>query len=217
LTDIRCGPRRELRFSLANPASPRSPLAAGLRLLNGLDRRQAAALVKEAAANHYLPQEVVDRIIANSDGVPLFIEELTRSVLERASGEKNNLNHLPEDQFTFGIVPTSLHDSLMGRLDRLPAGKEITQTASVIGREFSFEMLQTICEETPVQIERSLKELVDAQLIIPHGRPPEAVYLFKHALVQEAAYTKRTWGDVRLESAFRGRAEVRFRACQVSF
>ena len=160
-----------------------------VRLLNGLDRRQAAALVKEAAANHYLPQEVVDRIIANSDGVPLFIEELTRSVLERAPRENDNLNHSPEDQFTFGIVPTSLHDLLMGRLDRLPAGKEITQTASVIGREFSFEMLQTISEETPVQIERSLKELVDAQLIIPHGRPPEAVYLFKHALVQEAAYS----------------------------
>jgi class 3 adenylate cyclase len=159
-----------------------------VRLLNVLDRRLAAALVKEVAGNQYLPQEAVDRIVTNSDGVPLFIEELTRLVLERELEQKDDLDNSANGQFTSGTVPNSLHASLMSRLDRLPAGKEIAQTGSVVGREFSFDMLQTISDKPSVQIEQSLRELVEAQLIIPHGQPPEAVYVFKHALVQEAAY-----------------------------
>jgi class 3 adenylate cyclase len=159
-----------------------------VRLLNGLDRRLAAALVKEVAGNQHLPREIVDRIVENSDGVPLFIEELTRLVLESEPQQKDYLGNSTAGQFAFGIVPTSLHASLMGRLDRLPVGKEIAQTGSVVGREFSFDLLKTISDKAPAQIERSLRELVDAQLIIPHGEPPEAVYVFKHALVQEAAY-----------------------------
>jgi class 3 adenylate cyclase len=159
-----------------------------VRLLNGLDRRLAALLVKEVAGNQYVPQEVVDRIVANSDGVPLFIEELTRLVLERDLQQKDLSNNSTDGQFTFGTVPTSLHASLMSRLDRLPVAKEIAQTGSVVGREFSFEMLQTISDKPPVLIEHSLRELVEAQLIIPHGQSPAAVYVFKHALVQEAAY-----------------------------
>jgi class 3 adenylate cyclase/energy-coupling factor transporter ATP-binding protein EcfA2 len=159
-----------------------------VRLLNGLDRRLAAMLVKEVAGNEYLPPEVVDRIVANSDGVPLFIEELTRSVLERVLQQKDEANNSTDGQFTSGTVPTSLQASLMSRLDRLPVGKEIAQTGSVVGREFSFEMLQAISDKPSLQIERSLRELVDAQLVIPHGQPPAAVYVFKHALVQEAAY-----------------------------
>ena len=159
-----------------------------VRLLNVLDRRLAAALVKEVAGNQYLPQEAVDRIVTNSDGVPLFIEELTRLVLERELEQKDDLDNSANRQFTSGTVPNSLHASLMSRLDRLPAGKEIAQTGSVVGREFSFDMLQMISDKPSVQIEQSLRELVEAQLIIPHGQPPEAVYVFKHALVQEAAY-----------------------------
>ncbi|MCS3763125.1 ATP-binding protein [Bradyrhizobium centrosematis] len=159
-----------------------------MRLLNSLDRRSAATLVKEVAGNHYLPQELVDRIVANSDGVPLFIEELTKLVLERDS-ERGASDKPIISKLDSGMVPTSLHASLMSRLDRLPVGKEIAQTGSVVGREFSFDLLQTISDKTPVQIENSLRELVDAQLIIPHGQPPEAVYVFKHALVQEAAYS----------------------------
>ncbi len=159
-----------------------------VRLLNGLDRRQATALVKEVGGNQYLPQEVVDHIVTNSDGVPLFIEELTRLVLERELQQNDHSDNPTDRQFTFGTVPTSLHASLMGRLDRLPIGKEIAQTGSVVGREFSFDLLKTISDQAPLQIERSLRELVEAQLIIQHGQPPDAVYVFKHALVQEAAY-----------------------------
>jgi energy-coupling factor transporter ATP-binding protein EcfA2 len=159
-----------------------------LRVLNGLDRRQATALVKEVSSKRYLPQDVVDRIVANADGVPLLIEELTRSVLERDPLQKHDPNKSTDGQFRFGAVPTTLHASLTSRLDRLPIGKEIAQTGAVIGREFSFDVLQTISDKPSVQIERSLMELVEAQLIIPHGRPPEAVYVFKHALVQEVAY-----------------------------
>jgi class 3 adenylate cyclase len=159
-----------------------------VRLLNALDRRLAAALVKEVAGNQYLPQEAVDRIVTNSDGVPLFIEELTRLVLERELEQKDGLGNSANGQFTSGTVPNSLHASLMSRLDRLPVGKEIAQTGSVVGREFSFDMVQAISDKPAVQIEQSLRELVEAQLIVPHGQPPEAVYVFKHALVQEAAY-----------------------------
>jgi len=159
-----------------------------VRLLNALDRRLAAALVREVAGNQYLSEEAVDRIVTNSDGVPLFIEELTRLVIERKLEQKDDLSNSANGQFASGTVPSSLQASLMSRLDRLPAGKEIAQTGSVVGREFSFDMLQTISDKPSVQIEQSLQELVEAQLIIPHGQPPEAVYVFKHALVQEAAY-----------------------------
>ena len=133
-----------------------------VRLLNVLDRRLAAALVKEVAGNQYLPQEAVDRIVTNSDGVPLFIEELTRLVLERELEQKDDLDNSANRQFTSGTVPNSLHASLMSRLDRLPAGKEIAQTGSVVGREFSFDMLQMISDKPSVQIEQSLRELVEA-------------------------------------------------------
>ncbi|MGJ4942006.1 AAA family ATPase [Bradyrhizobium sp. HKCCYLS1011] len=155
-----------------------------VRILNALDRHLAAVLVQEVAGNLHLSSQFVDRIVANSDGVPLFIEELTRSILERDRQQNDGSNDSTEWQFAPGTIPATLHASLMSRLDRLPLGKEIAQTSSVIGREFSFDILQAISDLSHIQIKRSLRELIEAQLIIPH----DAVYLFKHALVQETAY-----------------------------
>jgi AAA ATPase domain/Adenylate and Guanylate cyclase catalytic domain len=157
-----------------------------VQLLNGLDRQMATSLVREIAGRQTPPEAVVHRIISHADGVPLYIEELTKTVLE--GRQKNGESAAPIEPLLPSVVPTSLNASLMARLDRLPLGKEIAQTASVIGREFSFRDLLALSQLPPKQIERSLGELVNSGLIIARGEPPNATYVFKHALVQDAAY-----------------------------
>jgi class 3 adenylate cyclase len=158
-----------------------------VQLLSGLDRPMAASLISQVAGGQELPQEIVDRIVAHADGIPLFIEELTKTVLDNGStygGERAS----PADSLSADVVPTSLHASLMARLDRLPAGKEVAQTGAVIGREFSFETLQAVSLLPEARLEQAIGELVQAGVIVGHGRPPFATYAFKHALVQDAAY-----------------------------
>ncbi|HUA78430.1 MAG TPA: AAA family ATPase [Acetobacteraceae bacterium] len=155
--------------------------------LNGFDRRFSAALVKEVIFHQSLPKDVVDRIIAHADGVPLFIEELTKTVLDRDFHKDRDAGPTG-DALLPDAVPTSLQASLMARLDRLSLGKEMAQTAAVIGRDFSFEILQALSQSPAPQIERALGELVEAGLVIARGRPPNATYTFKHALLQDAAY-----------------------------
>jgi class 3 adenylate cyclase len=158
-----------------------------VQLLSGLDRPMAASLISQVAGGQELPQEIVDRIVAHADGIPLFIEELTKTVLDNGStygGERAS----PANSLSADVVPTSLHASLMARLDRLPAGKEVAQTGAVIGREFSFETLQAVSLLPETRLEQAIGELVQAGVIVGHGRPPFATYAFKHALVQDAAY-----------------------------
>ena len=158
-------------------------------LLNGFDRGMATSLVKEVAGNQNLPKDVIDRIIMHADGVPLYIEELTKTVLERGLLQKGREPSSPAELLMPDVVPTSLHASLMARLDRLPAGKEVAQTGSVIGRDFSFDTLVALSQVPAKQIEHALDELIDAGLVIARGNPPDATYTFKHALVQDAAYS----------------------------
>ena len=158
-----------------------------VQLLSGLDRPMAASLIGQVAGGQQLPQEIVDRIVAHADGIPLFIEELTKTVLDKGStygGERAS----PANSLSADVVPTSLHASLMARLDRLPAGKEAAQIGAVIGREFSFETLQAVSLLPETRLEQAIGELVQAGVIVGHGRPPFATYAFKHALVQDAAY-----------------------------
>ena len=157
-------------------------------LLNGLDRRMAVALVTDIAGSQTLPDDVVERIVTHADGVPLFIEELTKAVLEKNLPRKDKSQSPVDLRFTSNAVPTSLQASLNGRLDLLPIGKEVAQTASVIGREFSFDLLQSLSEKSFAEIERSLAELVEAGLIIARGRAPDATYAFRHSLLRDAAY-----------------------------
>lgn len=140
--------------------------------LAGLSQRQTADLAEAVAGRVELPADVFRQILARTDGVPLFVEELTKAVIERESG----------------AVPTTLHDSLMARLDRVPAAKAVAQQASVIGREFTYDMLAGINPQSDPGLRAALRQLVSAGLISMRGTPPEATYTFKHALVRDAAY-----------------------------
>jgi class 3 adenylate cyclase/predicted ATPase len=142
--------------------------------LDRLAWRDRTALVEQIAGGRALPDEVVDQIIDRTDGVPLFIEELTKNVLE--SG------------VPLVGIPTSLHDSLMARLDRLASVRRVAQIGAAIGREFSYALLHTVSRLPEDELQSALNRLVASELVFQRGTPPEAVYSFKHALVQDAAH-----------------------------
>jgi predicted ATPase/class 3 adenylate cyclase len=159
--------------------------------LNRLDRRESAALARRIAGNSVaLPAEAVDEIVERTDGVPLFVEELTKAVVEaneHECGAKLVLSGIPA---TARAVPAMLHASLMARLDRLgPAAREVAQVGAAIGREFSYELLAAVAApRNKTEVRNALGRLVEAGLLFQRGTPPEASYVFKHALVQDAAY-----------------------------
>jgi class 3 adenylate cyclase len=156
--------------------------------LSGLDDRLAVALIKQVAGGRDLPSEVIERIIAHADNVPLFIEELTNTVLQKKRAEAGGHASL-QSSLSADMVPRSLHSSLMARLDQLSAGKEVAQIGAVVGREFSFEMMQSLTGLPPNRLDLALAELTQSGIIVAHGQPPLATFTFKHALVQDAAYT----------------------------
>ncbi len=139
--------------------------------LNRLSRGGAKSIIKRLGGED-LDEKIVDSIIARTDGVPLFVEELTKAILE--TGETS--------------VPASLHDSLMARLDRLPEVKEIAQVAACIGREFGHILVSAIAGKEEQDLHAGLDKLADAQIIFRRGSPPNAQYSFKHALIRDAAY-----------------------------
>jgi class 3 adenylate cyclase len=143
--------------------------------LNRLDRRDGGALVAQIAGGKALPDAVVAQIVDRTDGVPLFVEELTKSVLE--SG------------MSLVGIPTTLHDSLMARLDRLASVRLMAQIGAAIGREFSYQLLHAVARLPEEELQAALARLVASELVFQRGRPPEAVYSFKHALVQDAAHS----------------------------
>ena len=156
--------------------------------MSRLGRRQGADLVARVSGDKPLPAEVVEQIVARTDGVPLFVEELTKTVLESGlladAGDRYELSgSLPPL-----AIPTTLHDSLMARLDRLGPVKEIAQIGAVIGREFSHELLAAVSTLSEDKLSEALDRLIASELLFRRGTPPEATYSFKHALVQEAAY-----------------------------
>jgi predicted ATPase/class 3 adenylate cyclase len=152
--------------------------------LGSLSRRHVTAIISHVAADRMLAPEVVEQIIAKTDGVPLFVEELTKTVLELGLASPANVaGPLPAL-----AIPTTLHDSLLARLDRLAPIKEVAQIGAVIGREFSFDLLAAVAGRSPDSLRQALAELVKAELIFSQGGSPSARYIFKHALVQDAAY-----------------------------
>ncbi|HEX2888006.1 AAA family ATPase [Vineibacter terrae] len=155
--------------------------------LDRLDRQQVEALIREVA-NKPLPEVVVDQIVAKSDGVPLFVEELTKTVLEggllRAFGDGYELAGAPSPL----AVPSSLQASLVSRLDRLAPVREVAQIAAALGREFDFEMLVAVAPHDRERLVEALSELHRAELVFPRGSPPHTVWAFKHALIRDAAY-----------------------------
>jgi class 3 adenylate cyclase len=155
--------------------------------LSRLGRRDGAALVRRLAGESAaLPGELVDEILERSDGVPLFLEEVTKVVLESGSAAHHVAARIPGAP---AAVPATLQASLMARLDRLgPAAREIAQTGAAIGREFAYDLLAAVAPRHEDETRGALDRLVEAGLLFRRGVPPEAQYQFKHALVQDIAY-----------------------------
>jgi class 3 adenylate cyclase/predicted ATPase len=157
-----------------------------LHSLNRLGRRQGADMVTRVTGGKAMPDEVLDQIIAKTDGVPLFVEELTKTVLESGFLRAEEDRYVLDDPLPPLAVPATLQDSLMARLDRLGAVKEIAQIGACIGRDFEYDLLSEISPRN--DLDTALDELLASELIFRHGSGKEAIFSFKHALVQDAAY-----------------------------
>ncbi|HKF28408.1 MAG TPA: AAA family ATPase, partial [Candidatus Binataceae bacterium] len=144
--------------------------------LNRLNNRHTREMIAGVVARSALAPDLIDAVVQRTDGVPLFAEELTRLIL---AGDTRSVVR---------DIPATLHDSLAARLDRLGPAKEVAQVAAVIGREFSYELLEAVAPAGNEELQSALEKLVDAELIYARGIPPEATYQFKHALIQDAAY-----------------------------
>ena len=147
-------------------------------VLNRLGKHEAAAIIVGVAGETELPADVVTEIVSRTDGIPLFVEEMTKAVLEAKS-------EVPAPALA---VPASLHGSLMARLDQLGSAKEVAQIGAAIGREFSDELLTALVCHPEAELGSALDSLVAAGLLLRQGVPPHSTYLFKHSLVQDAAY-----------------------------
>ena len=156
--------------------------------LSRFGRRQALAIVNGVAGGKALPIEVLDEIVAKTDGVPLFVEELTKTVIESGLLREESGAYVFDRALTPLAIPSTLQDSLMARLDRLAAVKEIAQIGAAIGREFSYPLLEVVSPIHGPALQAALGELMAAELIHARGAPPEATYIFKHALVQDTAH-----------------------------
>ena len=154
--------------------------------LNRLEEREVAILIDSVSGDKRLPANVRQDIIERTDGIPLFVEEITKAVLEAEShgAAEQTLAAIP---FSALEVPASLHASLLARLDRLGPAKEVAQVGAAIGRGFSHALLAAVMRKPEAQLNEALDRLVSAGLLFRQGLPPNATYLFKHALVQDAA------------------------------
>jgi predicted ATPase len=153
-----------------------------------LPHRQAMEVIHQVAHGKVLPPEVIEQIVAKTDGVPLFVEELTKMVLESGLLQEREDHYELTGPLPPLAIPTTLHDSLMARLDRLTTVKSLAQLGATLGRAFSYELLHAVMPWDEETLRRGLHQLVEAELLYQQGLPPYATYLFKHALIQDAAY-----------------------------
>jgi class 3 adenylate cyclase len=156
--------------------------------LNRLDRHDRTALVAQLAGGKALPDEVVDQIAERTDGVPLFVEELTKSVLESDLLREETNRFVLDGALRPFAIPSSLHDSLMARLDRLASVRLVAQIGAAIGREFPYTLMHAVSHLPEDELQAALSRFVASELVIQRGTPPDAIYSFKHALVQDAAH-----------------------------
>lgn len=156
--------------------------------LSKLTRTQSGAIVSKLAGGKPLPDDLLQKILAKTDGVPLYVEELAKSILE--SGELRDAG----DHYDYAgaarsiTIPATLRESLTARLDRSHEAKEIAQIGAAIGREFSYQLIAAVTRHTQTELDSALNQLTESGLAFRRGTPPEATYTFKHALVQDAAY-----------------------------
>ncbi len=160
----------------------------GVIKLNRLDRSNVESIVTQVTHGHALPAEVMRQIVAKTDGNPLFVEELTKAVLEGDILVKDGDTYQLGGPLLPLAIPATLQDSLMARLDRMAPVKEIGQIGAAIGREFSYSLMREVAGRSEPALKQALAQLEEAELVFRQGEPPEAVYTFKHSLVRDAAY-----------------------------
>jgi tetratricopeptide (TPR) repeat protein/ABC-type transport system involved in cytochrome c biogenesis ATPase subunit len=160
----------------------------GTLTLGRLERGDVESMVTRVTGGRVLPAEVMKQIIAKTDGNPLFVEELTKAVLEAGILVADGNGYRLDGPLPPLAIPDTLQDSLMARLDRLAPVKEVSQIGAAIGREFSYSLVRAVVARDETGLKHALTELEQAKLVFRRGEPPEAVYSFKHALVRDAAY-----------------------------
>jgi class 3 adenylate cyclase/tetratricopeptide (TPR) repeat protein len=160
----------------------------GALTLGRLDRNDVESMVAQVTGGRALPAEVMKQIVAKTDGNPLFVEELTKAVLEAGILVEDAEGYRLDGPLPPLAIPETLQDSLMARLDRLVSVREIAQIGAAIGREFSYSLVHALVGRDETALKHALAQLEQAELVFRRGEPPEAVYSFKHALVRDAAY-----------------------------
>jgi predicted ATPase len=156
--------------------------------LNRLSQPQIERMVERVTGGKTLPTAVLQQIIAKTDGVPLFVEEITKATLESGSLKEIDEHYELTGSLSTFAVPATLQDSLMARLDRLVTAKAVAQYAAVLGRQFPYDLLYTVSQLDEATLQRELGRLVESEIVYQRGLPPQATYVFKHALIQDAAY-----------------------------
>jgi class 3 adenylate cyclase/tetratricopeptide (TPR) repeat protein len=160
----------------------------GTLMLGRLDHNDVESMVARVTGGRVLPAEVMKQIVAKTDGNPLFVEELTKAVLEAGILVEDAEGYRLDGPLPPLAIPATLQDSLMARLDRLAPVREIGQIGAAIGREFSYSLLRVFVGRDETALKNGLAQLEQAELVFRRGEPPESVYIFKHALVRDAAY-----------------------------
>jgi class 3 adenylate cyclase len=168
------------------PWGPQAPVTQVI--LNRLGHAQVEAMTAHLTGGKALPAEVVRQVVVKTDGIPLFVEELVKMILESVLVREEADRYVLTGPLPPLAIPSTLHDSLMARLDRLSAARDLAQLGAVLGREFAYDLLQAVSPLDEPILQHGLAQLVDAELVYQRGLPPRSRYVFKHALIQEAAY-----------------------------
>src|SRR6516164_9842966 len=156
--------------------------------VNRLSPAQVEQIVAGVTEGNTFPAEVLAQIVEKTDGVPLFVEEMTKAILESGQLKTRDGRYEFTGSLRALTIPATLQDSLMARLDRLVTAKAVAQYAAVIGRQFSYALLQAVSQLDEVMLRHELSRLIEAEVVYQRGVPPQATYTFKHALIQDAAY-----------------------------
>jgi predicted ATPase/class 3 adenylate cyclase len=180
LTLLTCRPEFQPPWGLRTHLTPMA--------LQRLPQSQVEAMITQVTGGKALPPVVLQQVVTKTDGVPLFVEELTKTVLESGLLQESQEHYELTGPLPPMAIPATLHDSLMARLDRLATVKAVAQLGAVLGRTFAYEVLQAVTPLDEASLQQALARLVDAELLYQRGIPPQATYLFKHALIQDAAY-----------------------------
>ena len=198
---------RDMRLLLLVTARPEykppwgSPANLTRLALNRLGQRQCAELVAAVTGGRALPAEVLAEIVLKTDGIPLFVEELTKTVVQSGLLEETPTGYRLRGPLPALAIPSTLQDSLMARLDRLAPAKEVAQVGAMIGREFSHRLLAAVLRSPPATLDAALGDLVRSELVARRGVASDAVYTFRHALIRDTAYNSMLKGQRVLRHA----------------